>query len=143
MNESESIETLKELYLEKCSWNSDSARFELAKLLSKAPRLEICSIKFQQGEVLDRIKVERTAAKRCPTSQNVQEDSPFQANVDGVEEEVSEEAEEEKEVLAVDDDKSSNNEVNFIHGQVIIKDMRGDIAQIEDVMHKNDIRIYL
>ena len=112
-------------------------------LLSLAPRLEICSIKFQQGEVLGRIKVERTAAKDCLTSQKAQEDAPIQANVEGVEEEAPEEAEQEKEVPAVDDDKSNNNEVNIIHGQVIIKDTKGNqVAQIDNVIHKNEIRIH-
>ena len=49
LNESKSIMTLERLTLEKCNWSSDTARFKLARLLSIAPRLEICSIKFQQG----------------------------------------------------------------------------------------------
>ena len=111
--------------------------------MSLAPRLEICSIKFQQGEILDHIKVMRTAAKDCPTSQKAQEDSPVHTNAEGVEEEAPEEAEEEKEVPAVDDDESNNNEVNIIHGQVIIKDTKGNqVAQIDNVIHKNEIRIY-
>ena len=71
LNESMSIETLEELYLEKCFWSSESARSELARLLSLAPRLEICSIKFQQDGVLDRIKVERKAAQHWLISEGM------------------------------------------------------------------------
>ena len=139
MNESESIKTLKKLYLEKCSWSSDSARSELAKLLSLAPRLEICSIKFQQDEAVDRIKVERTAATHCPISQKAEEEAPLEADAEGEEEE----AEEVKEVPAGDEDKVSPRGVNITPGQVIIKDMRGNpVAQIDNVRYKNVIRIY-
>ena len=137
MNESESIKTLKKLYLEKCSWSSDSARSELAKLLSLAPRLEICSIRFQQD--VDRIKVERTAAIHCPISQKAEEEAPLEADAEGEEEE----AEEVKEVPAGDEDKVSPRGVNITPGQVIIKDMRGNpVAQIDNVRYKNVIRIY-
>ena len=139
LNESESIKTLKNLYLEKCSWSSDSARSELAKLLSLAPRLEICSIRFQQDELLDRIKVERTAAKYCPISQKAEKEAPSEADAEGEEEE----AEEVKEIPAGDEDKVNPRGVNITPGQVIIKDMRGNpVAQIDNVRYKNVIRIY-